>query len=288
MRGVATFIVAMALIATACSSGGGATTTTDAESTTSTGVTVPEDTEFGVVSGIISGDTVQVMIGEVPTRVRLLGIRAPQDDECYADEAALITAEVAAGRSVAVVGDQADADGTPLRYLVLDEDVPVLVNVELVARGAAAALHGHELAGDFLRVNARAYASGRGMWGTFVCGQPEEGGAPDRPQLRIADVRPAGPAGAGSVDIVNASYTAIPIGGWTLRDVAATSTYTFDAGRQISAGETLTITMSCDEATSGEAWCTAGDLFADGGNTLLIQDERGNVVERYVKELETP
>ncbi len=286
MRRVSAVVALVALFSAACTAGGDTTTTGADPGSSTTGLTVPEDTEYGVVSGIINGDTVQVMINEEPTAVRLLGIRAPQGDECYAEEAGLALAGVAAGRSVAVVGDLTEEDGTPLRYLIIDDDVPLLVNVELVAIGAAAALHGHELAGDFLRVNDRAYASGRGMWGTFVCGHPEQGAA-DRPQLRIDGVRLPGSGDDAAVDVINASYTEIAVGSWTLRDAAASSIFTFPTGQRIAAGDVLTIPMGCDD-TGGQTWCTDPEMFSGGGSTLLIQDERGNVVERYVVEMDVP
>ena len=282
-------VVAVGLVLASCSDGSGTTTSEEPdEGTSSTAISIPEDTEHGIVSGVVNGDTVQVMIGDEPEVVRLAGIRAPQGDECYAAEASLALSGVTAGRNVAIVGDGVDADGIPVRYVIIEDDIPVLVNVELVGLGAAAALHGHELAGDFLRINDQAYASGRGMWGTFVCGHPEGSAAPDRPQLRIDAVNlpSAGGAGSASVEIVNASYTEIAVGGWTLRDAGRLSTFTFPASTIIAAGEVLSVAMTCEESGVGMAWCVEVDLWSTGDNTLIIQDEQGNVVDREVHEVE--
>ena len=295
MRRVATLTVVVGLLGAACSTGSETSTTGEVVTggSSSTSITIPEDTVSGIVTGVIDGETVQVMIGEERTVIRLAGIRAPRDEECYAAQASLAVSEVAAGRAVAVVGDAIDSNGTPLRYLIIDDDVPVLVNVELVDLGAAAALHDHELAGDFLRVNDRAYSSGKGMWGTFVCGHPDDGVSADRPQLRIEQIRrpAAGSVEPGAVDIVNESYTEVAIGGWTMRDAANTATFTFGPSTVLAPGDVLSVPMACDpEAADGQSWCVADDMWSAGSNTLIIQDELGNVVERQVHtiEKETP
>lgn len=286
MRGLATTAVLVAVVGAACSNGADTSSTVDERIPTSSSITIPDSTEHGIVSGVVDGDTVQIMIGEEPKVVDLAGIRAPQGDECYAAEASLAVADVVAGRSVALVGDGTDAEGTPLRYLIIDEDVPILVNVELVDRGAAVALHGHELAGDFLRVNDAAYASGRGMWGTFVCGQPPQSVAPDRPQLRIETISTpgAGSQDPASVEIVNASYTEVAIGRWTMRDATNASSFTFSEGTVLAPGDTLTVMMSCE--SDSPAWCVDAAMWSAGGNTVIMADDLGNIVDRRVHEIE--
>lgn len=285
MRGLVAFTV-VAVLASACSTTTETSTTEEGETTSSTGITIPDDTEHGIVSGVIDGDTVQVMIGDEARVVHLAGIRAPQGDECYAPSASLAVAEVVAGRSVGIVGDAINAGGEPVRYLVIDDDVPLLVNVELVDRGAAAALFGHELTGDFLRVNDQAFASGRGMWGTFVCGHPPPGVAPDRPQLRIAAINaPATTAAPSSVDVVNASYTEVAVGGWSMRDAENASSFTFPSGTVLAPGDVVSIAMTCDTATTSLAWCPDEDMWSGGGNTVIMQDKLGNVVDRKVHQI---
>ncbi len=290
MRDLVALVMVIGIVVTSCSNGS-STTTNEANGTdgSSTSITIPEDTEHGIVSGVVNGDTIEVLIGDESAVIRLAGIRSPQGGECYAAEASLAASELAAGRNVALVGDAVDGDGTPIRYMIIEGDIPVLINVELVVLGAAVALHGHELAGDFLRVNERAYASGNGMWGTFVCGHPEGGVFPDRPQLRIDAVH-LPPAGDASIDVVNQSYTEVAVGGWTLRDAANTSSFAFPASMVLAPGDVVSVALSCDaENAGGSAWCVDPDLWSAGGNTFIIQDEFGNVVERFVHEVpETP
>ena len=286
MRGLAAVAV-VAVFATACSTATGTSTTGDEQSTSSTGVTIPDDTEHGIVSGVVDGDTVQMTIDEESMDVTLAGVRAPQGDECYAAAAGLVLAQLTAGRTVAVWGTGSDEDGTPLRYLIIEDDDRLFVNLELVDLGAAAALHGHEFAGDFLRVNERAYASGRGMWGTFVCGHPEGGIAPDRPALRIDAVNipdPETPEPA-SVEFVNASYTEIAIGGWTMRDAGSPPGFTFPPRVVLTPGDVASVALSCaGDDDSGLAWCVDADSWPTDGTTIIVQDQQGNVVERHVYE----
>jgi endonuclease YncB( thermonuclease family) len=276
----------LAVVAAACNPAAEPSTSSDAgrNGSSSTSITVAEDTVVGVVSAIVNGDTVQVIVGSEQITVRLAGVRAPHGEECYAAGAAADLAAIAGGSSVALVGDGEDA-GMPVRYLIIEGDIPMLVNLELVAMGGAAALHGHDLAGDFLRVNDQAYASGKGMWGTFVCGQPDRG-APDRPQLRIEDVRPPAPPDPGSLGVINASYSEVALGGWTIRDVAGTPGFVFPSASVIPPGETTTVPVLCAPAVQpGPAVCFDDQMWAVGG-TILIQDERGNVVDRFVYQPE--
>ncbi|MFB3098797.1 MAG: lamin tail domain-containing protein [Acidimicrobiia bacterium] len=287
MRGLAAVAV-VATFVTACSTALESSTTGDEQSTSSTGVTIPDDTQHGIVSGVVDGDTVQMTINEESMDVALAGVRAPQGEECYAEAARLALAQLTAGRSVAVWGTGTDEDGIPLRYLMIDDDDRIFVNLELVDLGAAAALHGHEFAGDFLRVNAGAYASGRGMWGTFACGHPEGGITPDRPALRIDTVNIPDPATTerASVEIVNASYTEIAIGGWTMRDAGSPPGFTFPPRVVLTPGDVASVALDCaGDDDSGLAWCVDTDSWVANGTTIIVQDQQGNVIERHVYEV---
>ncbi len=267
------------MLAVSCTQGSDATSTSGSAPESTTTIPLTEFTTIGEVSAVVNGDTVQLDVGNEQLVVRLQGVWAPHGEQCYAAEAASILASIAGGQSVGVVGETDDADGTPLRYLIIDAEVPVLINLELVAAGGAAALHGHDLAGDFLRVNERAYASGKGMWGTFVCGQPEGSVAPDRPQIRIDQLIPPGGGEAGSVVVINQSYTQVDIGGWTISEVGMPTTFAFADGSTVPPGELIRPAVQC----TGPAVCVRDELWTAGG-TLLLRDALGNVVDRFVYE----
>jgi len=271
------------------------TTTTEAPVVTTPEVTLPpeEETEAGFVEAITDGDSLQVGLNGEVVEVRLLGINAPEADACYgsaarADLAALVTGK----RVVLVAGEEdTDEDGRLLRYVILaEEGNPVIVNGELVAAGAAVALqNGHEHAAAFKSREDRAYASGRGMWGTFVCPPPDGGVSPDRPQLRVGELA-FDPPGEDEndlanewVEIVNESYTTVAMNGWTIRDESASNRYVIPSGTSLNPGGTLRIITGCGTDGDGARyWCSDTAVWSNGGDTVIVQDPLGNVVERWV------
>ncbi|GMQ85668.1 MAG: hypothetical protein BMS9Abin07_1235 [Acidimicrobiia bacterium] len=278
-------VVVFALLAAACSGVADNDSSTAPETTVGETTTLPEPTEQGIVSGVVDGDTVQITIDEESLEVTLAGVRAPQGDECYAEAAGLALAQLTAGRSVAVWGTGTADDGSLLRYLMVEDDDRLFVNLELLDLGAADALQGHEFAGDFLRVNDSAYASGRGMWGTFACGQPEGGISPDRPGLRIDAMNIQDPEATepASVEVVNDSYTKIAIGGWTMRDAGSPPDFTFPPRVVLAPGDVVSVALSCaNDGDSDLAWCVDLARWATDGTTIIVQDRLGNVVERRV------
>ncbi|MEN8114402.1 MAG: lamin tail domain-containing protein [Actinomycetota bacterium] len=297
MRRLVTITLAAAIAVTACTSApplepDETTTSLPAESTTSTTqveLPPPEESIRGVVDGVIDGDTIQVTVDGRPTTVGLIGLNAPAVDDCYAKEARTILASLVAGETVVLASDgpDTDSDGRALRYVIIERDPPVLVNADLVAAGAGNPLHnGHEREADFLTLGDRAYASGRGMWGTFVCGQrdPVE---PDRPQLRIGEFAVV-PMDSEEpditdewVEIVNQSYTSVDIGGWTLRNETGEQRYTLPSGSAVSAGGTLRIVTGCGVNGGGaQYWCLESPVWSKPGETIIIQDTHGNAVDR--------
>ncbi|MEN8233571.1 MAG: lamin tail domain-containing protein [Actinomycetota bacterium] len=297
MRRLITIALTAAIAVTACTSAppleaDETTTTPPDESTTSTTeITLPpaEEVVRGVVDGVIDGDTLQATIDGRPTTIGLIGVDAPGGDECYGEEARTILASLVAGKTVVLTTDTPDADtqDRPLRYVIIENDPPVLVNAELVSAGAVAPLHnGHEREADFLALGDRAYASGRGMWGTFVCGQrdPVE---PDRPQLRIGAFAVV-PMDAEEpdltdewVEIVNQSYTSVDIGGWSIRNETGEQRFTIPSGSVVSAGSTLRVVTGCGANGGGvQYWCSDAPIWSKAGETIVIQDRLGNAVDR--------
>jgi endonuclease YncB( thermonuclease family) len=76
----------------------------------------------GRVTGVVDGDTVHVRLGPGKgTRVRLIGIDAPDAGTCGAAEAAALMRRVVGGRRVVLIGDRSqptrDARGRRLAYV---------------------------------------------------------------------------------------------------------------------------------------------------------------------------
>jgi micrococcal nuclease len=134
------------------------------------------------VERIVDGDTIVVRIGRRTERVRLIGIDAPEvakrgePGECFGDDATHILAGLAPpGSTIALERDAEARDvyGRLLAYVSVPAgDGALLVNRELLLRGAARTLHiepNTSKAEEFDAAAAAARASGAGLWGS--CGK---------------------------------------------------------------------------------------------------------------------
>ncbi len=299
MRRTVITILSLVILVGACTSespigddGSAETTTAEDSLPSTTAVTLPpeEDVIRGTVDGVIDGDTIQAMVDGQRLEIRLIGVSAPEGDECYGNESRTALASLVTGQTVVLASDGPDTDsaGRALRYVLIEGDPAVLVNAELVSSGAVVPIHsGHLMESEFLSRGDRSYASGNGMWGTFVCGHPEGGVSADRPQLRIGEVTLIA-TGAEELDlsderfdIVNQSYTSVDVSGWTVRDESGEHRLELPAGTAISAGRVLQVTTGCGTSGSGVLyWCSESAIWSTAGNTIILQDRLQNVVER--------
>ena len=179
-------MVVLSIVSTACDTRPQAPEFIDATTTTTTlpggsiatttQPTLPpiEERVSGTVVDVIDGDTVEMTIDGASTTVRLIGINAPERTECWGDEATAILANLVLGRELLVVPGEEDLDGfgRSLRFLYLEQGGQItFVNGRMVSEGHAVALqNGNPFEADLKASEARAYQSGKGMWGTFACG----------------------------------------------------------------------------------------------------------------------
>ena len=305
MRSTTALFLSTAIVLGACTS----SPTTDSvdESTTgaageaaptTTEVTLPpaEEVERGTVDGVIDGDTLQAVVDGQRVEIRLIGVDAPEAADCYGGESRTALSSLVTGQTVALTSDGAEIDssGRWLRYVIVESTPPVLVNAELVSAGAVVPVHsGHAQQEDFMARGDRAYASGKGLWGTFVCGHSNDGVSPDRPQLRVSEFNLT-PAGSSDVDlteewfqIVNQSYTAVDIGGWLVRNETGERFLDFPAGTMVAAGGSLRVVTGCGNS-AGDAiyWCSETPVWSISDNTIILRDQLGNVVDRTTYEIE--
>ncbi len=97
-----------------------------------------------LVEEIVDGDT---LIIENGIRIRLLGIDAPEIDQCFGDKAKKELAKLVLGQQIVLEKDQTAIDnyGRLLRYVILHQDNPEvsdkLLNNVLVQKGLAKALY---------------------------------------------------------------------------------------------------------------------------------------------------
>ena len=140
------------------------------------------DAGTGEVVQVIDGDTVDIRIGDVTERVRLIGVDTPEtvaEDrpvQCFGAEASARTKELLpAGTGVRVERDEITRDryGRLLSYVWRTED-DVLVNLALIEGGFADAVtfgDNEALYQVFAAAEATARADGVGLWS--ACGGPD-------------------------------------------------------------------------------------------------------------------
>jgi micrococcal nuclease len=296
-------VAVLAVIGAGCNLPGGndpipgeSTTTTNTIAITSstTEVTLPpaEESERGEVTEVIDGDSFVAAIAGAVTEVRMVGVNAPEADECFGSEARSLLTRMIEGSQVVLTGAVEDVDpfGRSLRQVYLESgDGTIHVNAQIVAEGMAVATSGPDPTVQGLKsVEAEAYASGRGMWGTFACGQPE-GGFPDRPQIRVAAVS-ADPEGPDEddldgewVEIVNEGYAPVSVAGWIVRDESSSNRLILPAGTSLAVGQGIRIVSACGSSGAEVVyWCAEGPVWNNEGDTVYLLDNMGNAVERYV------
>ncbi len=130
----------------------------------------PGAEEMGLVTRVVDGDTIDVLLNGVNTRVRYLQLNTPERNEpCYR-ESTQANADLVAGKTVRLAADQEEVDRYDrlLRFIYVDE---VLVNRVLVEQGwAEAVLYPPNDAHykEFLQLEQAAAAAGRGCHPTGI------------------------------------------------------------------------------------------------------------------------
>jgi len=275
---------ALVLLAAACATIDGAVPTTRpgaAPATSSSATTFSATTAPGIeVLRVFDGDTILVSREGAEQEVRLLGINAPEQDECFGAEAReAAEALIAAGPLRLEIQDEPDQFGRLLAYAWAGD---TLLNLALVADGFALALQGdHPRLAEFLRADERAYTGGIGLWAADACGTPSS--APVT--LLQVEFDPAGP----DEDDLNGEWALLgnladqdaDLTGWTLRDESSEHRYAFPPGTLLRPGEQVAVHAGCGDDAPGDLyWCQDGPVWNNGGDTALLLDPRGNVAGR--------
>ncbi len=303
-RRIIPLISAIALVAAACTSTRplppefeeSTTSTTTiplGESATTTTPTLPpvEDREVGTVTAVTDGDTLSMLIAGSEVIVRLDGINAPELNECWGPEASALLAAQVTNRELVLVAGETDVDqfGRLLRYAYLETDTGAeFLNATLVADGNALAVqNGGPFQSDLKDIEARAYQSGKGMWGTIVCGDGEAIRA-DRPVVRVGEIQfdPQGPDDDALdqeyVTFINEGYGRVSFSGWTLRDESSSNRLTFPKNTVLAPGDSVTVVTGCDGGPPDSIkWCSDTPVWSNGGDTVIVSDTLGNAVIWY-------
>lgn len=247
---------------------------------TVTDPTVPGGGDTVEVLRVLDGDSLLVDLNGSEAEVRLLGINAPERDECFADEAASLLRELS-GERVRLIGTETDRFGRLLRYAYTAADVSV--GHELLARGAAIALSiDHAERNRFKAAEQEAFAARIGRWQPEVCGPAADGSD----AVAITGVLEDAPGDDAAnpngewIELANRRQEAVSLNGWTLQDESSSHRFAFAADFVLSG--VVRIFSGCGQPTADSLyWCDADPVWNNGGDTAYLLDPSGNVVDRF-------
>lgn len=238
------------------------------------------------IAFVLDGDSIEVILDDgSPVEVRLMGINAPEGDECHGDEArAALEALLRQGSATLVTDDEeADQFGRALRYVYVDG---VNVNQSLIETGNALAIqNGHPLDDPFAASSDRAAAAGLGMWAKDACDDVAVDGS-----VVIVDYvfdprgRDAENQNGEWIALVNRGADPIRMDGWTLRDESTQNRFVFPAPFVLGTEDEIRIHSGCGTDSSTDLyWCARDPVWSNGGDTIILQNANGTVVarERY-------
>ncbi len=237
---------------------------------------LPGEVTTGMVIRVHDGDSLVVEARSGEVEVRLMGINAPESDECYGRESKQHLVELVEGEQVGLEEMGQDQFGRTLAYLWLGDR---LVNLDQVGGGlaiATAAEVGDVRGETLLDSEEQAYESGLGMWSDTVCGAS---GQP--PSVDIAgsasSFDPQGPDDAvlSQEWVALSSEEGVDLSGWTIRDESSVHRCLLPDGFSVQPGANRTV------ASTDPCW-DPGDsaVWNNGGDMALLLDTTGRVVAR--------
>ncbi|MFZ6005801.1 MAG: lamin tail domain-containing protein [Actinomycetota bacterium] len=250
----------------------------------------PEPGDATVVVEVVDGDTLDVRLPDGSTdRVRVLGVNAPEDGECFSTEAAAELERLALGEEVVLVVDETDRDQYDrlLRYVELAGDD---VGAALVTGGFAVVRVSEPdvaRAADLRDREEEARGAQRGLWSPSACGPPSgQAGRLAIVGLRLdADGDDAKNLNDEWVEVQNTGASAVLLTGWVVRDESSSHRFSFPDGFTLAPGATVRIRSGCGTASDSELfWCTSGSaIWNNGGDTAFLLDPAGNIVDRVAR-----
>ena len=126
-----------------------------------------------VAWSVVDGDTLDVQGTDGRVTVRLIGMNAPEKDECFAMQATAAMQQLLAGHTVTLVKDVSETDqyGRLLRFV--ETDAGVDVGAEIVRGGfAVSRRYPPDIARNstYDELQTQAQAAGAGEWAANACG----------------------------------------------------------------------------------------------------------------------
>lgn len=267
----------LALLLSGCS--GGAETAKTGDAGDPAAASLPVGALPLEVTRVLDGDSLEAVLRGEQVEIRLLGVNAPERGECWSDEARAALDDLLASGPAAIDIWDTDQFGRILGYVYVPG---AFVNLMLLDEGQAVAVDtDHPALGVFLESEDTAFGRRAGLWSPDACGPP----TPFLVGVRRVEFDPPGPDGADLngewVSLLNFGGEA-HLGGWTLRDESSSHRYHFPTGTRLPAGKQLTVRTGCGDDGADEVfWCADGPVWSNEGDTVILHDDVGNVVDRY-------
>lgn len=235
----------------------------------------------------MDGDTLDVQGPDGRVTVRLIGMNAPEKDECFAMQATAAMQQLLAGHTVTLVKDVSETDqyGRLLRFV--ETDAGVDVGAEMVRGGfAVSRRYPPDIARNstYDELQTQAQAAGAGEWAANACGPASVG-------VSITITQHANAAGDDNknlndewVRFTNQATAPIDLDRWIVADESSSHRYVF-ANFVLAGGASVTLHTGCGQDTAVDLyWCnTKSAVWNNGGDTVLLRDPSGNnvVVLKY-------
>ena len=247
--------------------------------------------ESWAVARIIDGDTIDIEHGGVVLTVRLIGINAPEADECWGTEATEAITALLDGGPVWLDADVSEHDefGRLLRYVTnpAGDDVGAV----MIASGdAIARSYPPDVSrdGQYAALQADAESAGLGLWASDACSAAGVLPLASSSSSIAIEVHPNA-RGDDTINLndewvrfTNTGPDAVDITGWMVKDTSSSHRYTF--GPLVLASQAaVTLHTGCGTDTATDRyWCNSnGPVWNNGGDTAFLTDPAGDIVVSY-------
>ena len=237
------------------------------------------------IDRVSDGDSVRASSDQGDLEIRLIGVNAPEADECFGDSAAEILASILDREEVTLHPWPAELDdfGRELGFLVAGDQ---FVNLALVEQGAvvARAQSDHDFVTEFENAEAAASSAEVGLWAPDACGEPSGS------EVEIVDANADAPGNDQEnpngewIEIENVGNAPASLDNWSLRDESTRHRYDFPA-TSLQPGQRVRIFTGCGADTPADDpgelfWCSPEPpVWNNGGDTAFLLDANGSIVD---------
>jgi micrococcal nuclease len=238
------------------------------------------------VTRVSDGDSLRATSNQGDLEIRLLGVNAPEREDCFGDESTSQLEELLEGAvTLHPWPGETDQFGRQLGFLVSDG---VFVNLSLVESGhvVARAQSNHGFEDEFESAERAASGANLGLWAPDACGLLSDA------MLRIVDVEENPPGDDRDnpngewVLIENAGDGVVSLARWTLRDESTRHRMEFP-DVMVPAGATVRVRTGCgDNALTDDPieifWCDPEPpVWNNDGDTAFLLDPNGAIADSY-------